>query len=76
MISTHRPTKVKTGVTTYNTGKVEIGKHYVPPRRYESSLDMDRLQDALLRRPGRFPLKSAVIYGFLLAAVGVLYLLR
>jgi len=62
--------------TTYNTGKVEIGKYYQPPRRFESSLDMDRLQDALLRRPGRFPVKSAVIYGSLIATVGVLFFLR
>lgn len=62
--------------TTFNTGKVEIGKYYEPPRHYESSLDMDRLQDALLRRPGRIQIKSAVIYGSLLSAVGVLFLLR
>lgn len=62
--------------TTYNTGKVEIGKYYQSPRRYESSLDMDRLQDALLRRPGRFPVKSAVIYGCLIATAGVLFFLR
>lgn len=61
---------------TYNTGKVEIGKYYEPPRRYESSLDMDRLQAALLRRKQPLPIKSAVIYGSLLSTVGVLFLLR
>ena len=41
----------------YNTGKVEIGKYYQPPRRYESSLDMDRLQLALIskRKPKYWP---------------------
>lgn len=60
----------------YNTGKIEIGKYYEPPRRYESSLDMDRLQAALLKRRQALPVKSAVIYGCLLSIVGVLFLLR
>lgn len=37
--------------TTYNTGKVEIGKYYEPPRHYESSYDMDRLQSSLINKP-------------------------
>lgn len=36
--------------TTYNTGKIEIGKYYQPPKRYESSMDMDRLQLALIEK--------------------------
>lgn len=43
--------------TTFNTGKVEIGKYYEPPRRYESTYDMDRLQLALIdsARPKYWP---------------------
>lgn len=35
--------------TPYNTGKVEIGKYYVPRRQpMDMSRDMERLQSALL----------------------------
>lgn len=41
--------KPKQKVLPYNTGKVEIGKHYVPPQRCEPvSVDMERLQTALI----------------------------
>lgn len=62
---------------TFNTGKIEIGKYYEPPRRFESSLDMDRLQRALLRRPRSFDRKSVTTYVTLVAAVlGLAVLLR
>ena len=41
--------KPKQKVLPYNTGKVEIGKHYVPPQRCEPiSADMERLQTSLI----------------------------
>ena len=63
--------------STFNTGKVEIGKYYEPPRRFESSLDMDHLQSALLRRPRSFNRKSVTTYVTLATAVlGLAVLLR
>ena len=40
---------MKQKITPYNTGKVQIGKHYTPPRRVEYvSEDMEDLQSVLL----------------------------
>lgn len=62
---------------TFNTGKIEIGKYYEPPRRFESSLDMDRLQRALLNRSRGVDRKSVTTYVTLATAVlGLAVLLR
>lgn len=62
--------------TTFNTGKVQIGKYYEPPKRFESSLDMDLIQRALItkRRP---PSRWLAVYGVTLASVlAALFLMR
>lgn len=38
----------------YDTGKVKIGAHYVPPQRNTMSADAERLQRALLQKPQRY----------------------
>lgn len=38
----------------YDTGKVKIGSHYIPPQRNVMSADAERLQRALLRTPQRY----------------------
>ena len=45
---------MKQKITPYNTGKVLIGEHYVPPKDKtltEPSKDMARLQNAMLKNP-------------------------
>ena len=45
---------MKQKITPYNTGKVLIGEHYVPPKDKtltEPSKDMSRLQSSLLGSP-------------------------
>ena len=37
----------------YDTGKVKIGLHYMPPVRYDPDPDMERLQRSLIRSPKR-----------------------
>ena len=45
---------MKKTITPYNTGKVLIGVNYVPPKDKtitEPSVDMARLQNAMLKNP-------------------------
>ena len=42
---------MKQKITPYNTGKVLIGKDYVPTTRHVVSQDMFRLQASLLGKP-------------------------
>ena len=45
---------MKKTITPYNTGKVLIGVNYVPPKDKtitEPSVDMPRLQNAMLKNP-------------------------
>lgn len=60
---------------TYNTGKVRIGLAYEPPVRNEMSLDAERLQLALLRRPTRSRARHTVLAVSTLAAVAAASLL-
>jgi hypothetical protein len=59
----------------YNTGRVRIGLAYEPPRRVEMSLDAERLQLALLRRPNRSRARHAVLAVSTLAAFAAVSLL-
>lgn len=38
-------------VAPYNTGKVRIGCHYVPPARVVFDADAELIQAAVIRRP-------------------------
>lgn len=60
---------------TYNTGKVRIGLAYEPPVRNEMSLDAERLQLALLRRPTRSRARHTVFAISTLAAFAAASLL-
>jgi hypothetical protein len=52
----------------WNTGKVQIGLHYVPPvRKYELSRDAEQLQSLLLGKN-----KSTIRIGFVLAYIVML----
>lgn len=53
----------------YNTGKVLIGLAYEPTPRNEMSLDAERLQLALLRRPTRSKARHTVLTVSTLAAI-------
>jgi hypothetical protein len=65
------------GKQVYNTGKVEIGKYYEPPKVYVRSRDMELLQRALLGERG---IKLSVVMTcyvvFLALIVGGAFLLR
>lgn len=51
----------------WNTGKVQIGLHYVPPpRRYEMSRDAENLQTLLLKKKSRPHINFVVAYAIAL----------
>jgi hypothetical protein len=59
----------------FNTGKVLIGSHYEPPRRYEASLDMEQLQTALIERRDGLSFAATVIYA-VIGFISIVVLLR
>lgn len=64
----------RSGVKTYNTGKVRIGLAYEPPRRNEMSLDAERIQTLLLPRPKPQSVRTVVVVSTLAAFAAVSFL--
>jgi hypothetical protein len=62
----------------FNTGKVQIGVRYEPPRRCEMSRDMERLQDGLLQHKRERRIEAGVyIIGVVVAvALSVVWVMR
>lgn len=65
----------RSGEKTYNTGKVRIGLAYEPPRRNEMSLDAERIQLLLLRRPTKPMARHTLLAISALAALAATSLL-
>ena len=60
--------------TPYNTGKVLIGKSYVPPKRHEVSPDMYEVQSVLLGEPKRVGVEAWAMRAITVVGVAVLLL--
>tara|TARA_R110000796_G_scaffold41342_1_gene102295 strand:+ start:170 stop:382 length:213 start_codon:yes stop_codon:yes gene_type:complete len=60
--------------TPYNTGKVLIGKSYVPPKRHEVSPDMYEMQSVLLGEPKQVGVAAWAMRAITVVGVAVLLL--
>jgi len=60
--------------TPYNTGKVLIGKSYVPPKRHEVSTDMYEVQSVLLGAPKQVRVAAWAMRAITVMGVAVLLL--